>query len=169
MATVVDFFESGAPKIKFDGEDQPAEKEYSYLESYSPALEDRVFCMNFGESYIIMGKVNFEEPPYNLEADLKPLADRIQQNETNIETNETNIETNKTNITNITNEYLKKADLTTELNNTQIQGKGAHLICSNMTSDSNGNKNIWYMYVEPSTNQLQVRRVNGQWTTYNPA
>jgi hypothetical protein len=46
--------------------------------------------------------------------------------------------------------------------------KPLNYITSNMADDVNGNMNINYMYVEPSTGILHVRRKNGQWTSYNP-
>ena len=83
MATVVGFFEdSKAAKIQFDGEEKPAEKEYPYLSSYSPKLDDKVFCMEFGDSYIIMGEVNFQTVPFSLDnafmENLKPIKDDLK-------------------------------------------------------------------------------------------
>lgn len=83
MATVVGFFEdSKAAKIQFDGEEKPAEKEYPYLSSYSPKLDDKVFCMEFGDSYIIMGEVNFQAEPFSLDnaftENLKPIKDDLK-------------------------------------------------------------------------------------------
>ena len=72
IATVVGFFEeTKGPQIQFDGEENPAEKEYPYLSSYSPKVDDKVFCMEFGESYIIIGKVNYQEEPFSLSATLE--------------------------------------------------------------------------------------------------
>ena len=72
IATVVGFFEeTKGPQIQFDGEEKPAEKEYPYLLSYTPKVDDKVFCMEFGESYIIIGKVNYQEEPFNLDATLE--------------------------------------------------------------------------------------------------
>lgn len=72
IATVVGFFEeTKGPQIQFDGEEKPAEKEYPYLLSYTPNVDDKVFCLEFGESYIIIGKVNYQEEPFNLSATLE--------------------------------------------------------------------------------------------------
>ena len=72
IATVIGFFEeTKGPQIQFDGEENPAEKEYPYLSSYTPKIEDKVFCMEFGESYIIIGKVNYQEEPFNLDTTLE--------------------------------------------------------------------------------------------------
>ena len=72
IATIVGFFEeTKGPQIQFDGEENPAEKEYPYLLSYTPKVDDKVFCLEFGESYIIIGKVNYQEEPFNLDATLE--------------------------------------------------------------------------------------------------
>ena len=72
IATVVGFFEeTKGPQIHFDGEEKPAEKEYPYLLSYTPKADDKVFCLEFGESYIIIGKVNYQEEPFNLDSTLE--------------------------------------------------------------------------------------------------
>lgn len=46
--------------------------------------------------------------------------------------------------------------------------KPLNYITSNMANDVNGNMNIDYMYVDPSTLILHVRRKNGAWSSYNP-
>ena len=72
IATVIGFFEeTKGPQIQFDGEENPAEKEYPYLLSYTPNVDDKVFCLEFGESYIIIGKVNYQEEPFSLDATLE--------------------------------------------------------------------------------------------------
>ena len=112
MATVVGFFEeTKTAKIQFDGEEKPAEKEYPYLSSYSPKLDDKVFCLEFGESFIILGEVTFQKKPFDLNATLKNSidpkikalsekhdADKAELT-TKIETNAKSIEANKTKIT----------------------------------------------------------------------
>lgn len=55
MATVVGVFESGTPQIQFDGESYPAQKEYPFLSYYKAQVNDRVICLEFGDSYIILG------------------------------------------------------------------------------------------------------------------
>ena len=115
MATVVGFFEeTKTAKIQFDGEEKPAEKEYPYLSSYSPKLDDKVFCLEFGESFIILGEVTFQKKPFDLnetltnsidpkikalsekhDADKTELATKIDTNTKSIETNKTAIGTNK--------------------------------------------------------------------------
>lgn len=95
IATVVGFFEeTKGPQIKFDGEENPAEKEYPYLSSYSPKIDDKVFCMEFGESYIIIGKVNYQEEPFSLsttlEEAIKPTKDDLANLKETYEKFETN-------------------------------------------------------------------------------
>jgi len=63
LATVVDLFENNTAKIKFDGEDVPSEKQYAYLKSYTPEVGDRILLAAIGGTYIILGKVNFNESP----------------------------------------------------------------------------------------------------------
>ena len=115
MATVVGFFEeTKTAKIQFDGEEKAAEKEYPYLSSYSPKLDDKVFCLEFGESFIILGEVTFQKKPFDLDdtltkaidptrKELKALSDKhdVDKTEltTKIEANAKSIEANKTSIT----------------------------------------------------------------------
>ncbi len=115
MATVVGFFEeTKTAKIQFDGEEKPAEKEYPYLASYSPKLDDKVFCLEFGESFIILGEVTFQKKPFDLnetltnsidpkikalsekhDADKTELTTKIEANAKSIEANKSAISTNK--------------------------------------------------------------------------
>lgn len=115
MATVVGFFEeTKTAKIQFDGEEKPAEKEYPYLSSYSPKLDDKVFCLEFGESFIILGEVTFQKKPFDLsetltnsiepkikaltekhDADKTELTTKIEANTKSIEANKSSIATNK--------------------------------------------------------------------------
>lgn len=50
---------SGAPFIKFDGEDEPSEKPYSYLASYNPAVNDRVLLTRGFETYVVLGRIKY--------------------------------------------------------------------------------------------------------------
>ena len=115
MAKVVGFFEeTKTAKIQFDGEEKPAEKEYPYLSSYSPKLDDKVFCLEFGESFIILGEVTFQKKPFDLDDTLSKAMDPTRQElkalsekhdadktelTTKIEANTKSIEANKTKIT----------------------------------------------------------------------
>jgi hypothetical protein len=60
LATVAALFETGTAKITFFGEDTPSEKEYSYLSSYKPTLNDTVLLVPFSDTYIIVGKLLFK-------------------------------------------------------------------------------------------------------------
>lgn len=60
LAKVVSLFETGTAKIQFYGEDTPSEKEYSYLASYKPQINDIVLMIPFADSYIIAGRVLFQ-------------------------------------------------------------------------------------------------------------
>ena len=50
---------AGAPYIRFDGEDDPGEKPYSYLGSYAPLIGDRVLLARGFGSYVVFGKIKF--------------------------------------------------------------------------------------------------------------
>ena len=63
LATVVELFENDTAKIKFDGEDAPSEKQYAYLDSYTPNTNDRVLLGVLGGTYVILGKVNYNVGP----------------------------------------------------------------------------------------------------------
>mgnify|MGYP001216073350 CR=1 FL=1 len=69
IAKVVGFFKSGAPQIQFDGESSASEKEFPFLKSCQPKVDDRVYMKEFANSYIIFDVIYFErglEPPINI-------------------------------------------------------------------------------------------------------
>jgi hypothetical protein len=57
LATVTELFETGTVKIQFYGEETPSEKEYSYLASYTPAVDDTVLMIPMAETYIVLGRI----------------------------------------------------------------------------------------------------------------
>jgi hypothetical protein len=61
LATVEALFTSGTAKIKFFGESTASEKEYSYLSTYRPTLNDTVLVIPFADTYIIAGKLLYQE------------------------------------------------------------------------------------------------------------
>lgn len=63
LGTVLSLFPIGTAQVQFDGEDFPSEKEYSYLESYRPKVGDRVLITLASGTYIILGKINYNEAP----------------------------------------------------------------------------------------------------------
>lgn len=63
LGTVVELFEIGTAKIQFDGEEEPSEKEYSYLASYKPSIGDRVLLASVAGTYIIIDKIIYNEEP----------------------------------------------------------------------------------------------------------
>lgn len=70
LATVVDLFENATAKVLFDGEEEPSEKQYSYLDSYIPSKGDRTLLGALGGTYIILGKINYNvSPPVEEEID----------------------------------------------------------------------------------------------------
>lgn len=63
VAEVAALFQDGTAKVKFIGEDMASEKEYAYLASYKPTVNDKVFLIPFADSYIIAGKVLYMQGP----------------------------------------------------------------------------------------------------------
>lgn len=66
LGTVIDLFEKGTAKVKFDDEEEAREKEYSYLKSYVPALQDRILLVSVSDTYIILGTIFYKEEPDNV-------------------------------------------------------------------------------------------------------
>lgn len=69
IAKVVGFFKNGAPQIQFDGESSASEKEFPFLKSCQPKVDDRVYMKEFANSYIIFDVIYFGrglEPPINI-------------------------------------------------------------------------------------------------------
>lgn len=87
MAEVTELFENGTAKIMYRGEDIASEKEYSYLASYTPSVGDEVLLIPFLETYIIIGKILYQE---------------TEQHEDYVTPNE---------LTSILDNYLKSSDL----------------------------------------------------------
>ncbi len=67
LATVTGFFESGAARVKFDGEEEESKKEYPFMKHCIPEEGDRVYMREFADSYIIDGVVLFETAPQKLD------------------------------------------------------------------------------------------------------
>ena len=63
LATVTGFFDSGAARVKFDGEEEESKKEYPFMKHCIPEEGDRVYMREFADSYIIDGVVLFETAP----------------------------------------------------------------------------------------------------------
>ena len=53
----VDSVTSGIAVIHFFGEENPSEKTYKRLSSYTPAAGDKVLLMKVSGTYVILGKV----------------------------------------------------------------------------------------------------------------
>lgn len=71
LAKVVELFKNQTAKIQFDGEEEPSEKEYSYLSSYIPQIGDRVILGSISNTYVIFGAIRF-----NVEPDIEEEIDR---------------------------------------------------------------------------------------------
>jgi hypothetical protein len=63
LGVVSALFENGTAQVTFDGEDSASQKQYAYLDSYSPKLGDRVLLASISNNYVILGKVNYNVSP----------------------------------------------------------------------------------------------------------
>lgn len=54
---VVDNITGGRPYIRFYGETVASQKPYKYLQSYTPAVGDKVLAARVANTYVILGKV----------------------------------------------------------------------------------------------------------------
>jgi len=52
-ARVVGFFANGEPRVQFDNENTPRNKQYARNAAYEPEIGDRVFMQTAGGTYII--------------------------------------------------------------------------------------------------------------------
>lgn len=48
---------NGKPTIQFAGEDQPSQKKYPFLDSYTPVEGDRVLLASVSGTYVVIGKI----------------------------------------------------------------------------------------------------------------
>ncbi len=65
LGVVVELFSNKTAKIKFDGEETASQKQYAYLNNYSPVVGDRVVMAALSGTYIILGKLNYNNSPSN--------------------------------------------------------------------------------------------------------
>ena len=125
---------------------------------------DTVLMLGVGDSYVIVGSIKYQVAP----------ADPLNLNLTSL-TVKTIINNEVQTATEIANTALSTANTanTTATNHDgrliSMENLIGKKITSDMKDDNNGNMNIDYMYVDPSTGQLKVRRKNGVWTFYNRA
>ena len=67
IATVTSLFEDGCPKLTFVGEEQESSKKYSYIYTYIPSKDDNVLLIRANDTYVIIGKIAYNIPPYKEE------------------------------------------------------------------------------------------------------
>lgn len=60
LGTVTNLFENGTAQVRFDGEESPSQKQYAFLSTYRPAVDDRVFLAAIGGTYVILGAISHE-------------------------------------------------------------------------------------------------------------
>lgn len=63
MGRVSGTFTNGTARVVFDGEDIASGKQYAYLAGYMPNNGDRVLLASVAGTYIVMGKVGYDESP----------------------------------------------------------------------------------------------------------
>lgn len=63
LGTVAALFENNTAQVLFDGETTASEKQYAYLSTYVPEVDDRVLLVNVGGTYIIMGDISYNVAP----------------------------------------------------------------------------------------------------------
>lgn len=57
IGTITALDKSSGVQIKLDGEENGTAKKYSYLDSYIPAVGDRVLIEEISGSYVVIGKI----------------------------------------------------------------------------------------------------------------
>lgn len=57
LATIPAGYAGGRPTVIFDGEEVESTKEYPYLNSYVPAIGDRVLLLRVGHTWVIVGEI----------------------------------------------------------------------------------------------------------------
>ena len=60
LGTVTNLFENGTAQVLFDGETEPSQKQYAFLSTYRPVVDDRVFLAAIGGTYVILGAISHE-------------------------------------------------------------------------------------------------------------
>ncbi len=60
LGTVTNLFENGTAQVLFDGETEPSQKQYAFLSTYMPVVDDRVFLAAIGGTYVILGAISHE-------------------------------------------------------------------------------------------------------------
>lgn len=196
MAEVVDLFENGTAKVRFDGEEAPSEKEYGFLRHYIPKVGDKVFMMEFNGSYIIFDAVDYQVPaqkPINLnhikgntviEGDLTlkggpTTVEAVNGKFTNINTEkikakniEDLINANKTNIDEVKTAATKAQSTADESKQLAIQAKSAATNAQSAANNANtaaGNAQSTANSVRNTATQLQssISRINSQINSIN--
>lgn len=57
LGTIPSDYSSGLPNVRFDEETQASVRERPYLDSYTPAANDRVLLARVGRGWVVLGKV----------------------------------------------------------------------------------------------------------------
>lgn len=57
LGTIVEVTDGSGLSLLIDGEETPTEKDYMFLSSYSPAVDDRVLIEEISETYVVLGSL----------------------------------------------------------------------------------------------------------------
>lgn len=55
LGTIASYIENQGVTLIIDGEESPTEKEYKFISSYQPKVNDRVVIEEIGDSYVVLG------------------------------------------------------------------------------------------------------------------
>lgn len=57
IAKISSSYDTGRPRVVFEGENTETQKRYPYLESYTPAPNDWVIMAKVGNTHVVLGKI----------------------------------------------------------------------------------------------------------------
>lgn len=57
LGTIVEVTDGSGLSLLIDGEETPTEKDYMFLSSYSPAVDDRVLIEEISDTYVVLGSL----------------------------------------------------------------------------------------------------------------
>lgn len=58
LGTVYEFIDGVGVRLILDGENNPTTKYYTFITTYYPIPNDRVLIEEFGDTYVVLGKVD---------------------------------------------------------------------------------------------------------------
>ena len=58
LGTIKSYTQNEGVTVLIDGEEMPTQKDYKFLSSYSPVIDDRVLIEEISGTYVIIGKIS---------------------------------------------------------------------------------------------------------------